>query len=1324
MDAYDVFIEPTAISQCLGCNFISATHKHLVVGKCTLLQIFEVVKVKNASGAHHKLKLVSQFKLQGQITDIKPIRTVESPNLDYLLVSTKSAKISCIRWDSSRHSILTVSLHYYEHALQSMTYENLTCSNLVVDPNSSSLCLRNKNQLVFLPFTQLEEEDEDEDEPKKEVADAAVAANVPLFGSSFIVEASTLEKSIGEVIDLQFLHYYREPTIAVISQQKKTWAGLLPKTKDNVQFTVLSLDLDSNSATSVLKIENLPYDIDQLIPLPLPMNGSLLVGCNEIIHVDSGGITRRVALNMYTSLITTSIKNYGDQTQKNLKLEGCSIAPIPNDSKLLMVLRTGEMYYIAFEMDGKTVKRMSVEDIDPALCSDICVQNPGDIAALDNGLLVISGKSSSAPLVELRYKDELGDVIANSTDAEPTNKDEDDDGFYDEDEAVVEKTVRSGTIEFVKHDEIVNNGPISSFTMAHYSTEKFVANLPNPSYNEVSIFASGGTSTLGHVNVMTPTVQPTVKSSLSFSQINRLWTLNNKHLITSDDANQKSEIFDINQSYARLPAKHFINDELTVAMHELNEGKFIVQVTPKHIILFNSKFKRLATLDDELKEFEDADIINSVFNDEFLMIFFSTGDVVIYSINTYNKTFTKIGLPKLLSDTLITTGYITNSRLLNVVLKDVTLLVKTHKRKRESDMPVKGDVKKEMGPKLKTFVLVTGDNRIVVFDRFHDEKCFQLNSVEKFSDTLSLGFFDINGADPDPFIKQVIFNDLGDQYSKDEHMTILTVGGEIYCYKMFFDGENYKFVKEASQPITGAPFNAYPHGTSIERRMVYFPIISGFTCIMVTGVVPYFITKSRHSAVRIFKFSKIPIVSFVPFSDHTIKNGLIFLDTKKNARIVEIPTDFSYENNWPIKRIEVGESVKSIAYHEGSNTFVLSTFKEIPYNCIDEEGNPIVGTMADKPTSISYKGHIKLLSPINWTFIDTIELEDNEVGLSVKTMALDVGSSTKRYKNKKEFVLVGTGKYRMEDLSSNGAYKLLEIIDIIPEPGRPETNHKFKEFTQEDTRGAVTSICEVSGRFLVAQGQKVIVRDIKDNTAVSVAFLDTSVYVTETKSFGNLVILGDTLKSVWLAGFDAEPFRMIMLGKDLHEFDVCSADFIVKDEEVFIVVADNNGVISILQYNPEDPASANGQRLLHKSSFTTNYSTTSMKSIPKHEQLNPTFDLENIPFQTIASTVEGAMYTVFPLNEATYRRMYILQQQLTEKEFHYCGLNPRLNRVADVTTTTDLSLRPVLDCELIRRFAKLNEDRKRTLSLKISAKNILVDIWKDLIEFENVLNNM
>lgn len=1379
MNAYDVFLEPSAVSCSLACNFIHPIEKHLIIGKATSLEVYEIVKVKNVTTAtdenkaaaingskldvnnenklhvvnenkqraknenkeipqtENKLVLVALFKLQGLITDLCAIRTIENDSLDYVLVSTKSAKVSCIRWNPYKHTISTVSLHYYEHVLQSLTYESIYKSSLTVSPSQNSVfCLRRNNVLVLLPFNRLDEEIDGEEVPLSKPMDVVDGEKkdderdrhqLPLFGSSMVVDIASIDPTVGEVIDFQFLHNYRDPTVAIISQRKGTWAGLLPKEKDTVVFTVLSLDAQTASATTILQIENLPYDIYRIVPLPSPLSGSLLLGCNEIFHIDNSGITRRIAVNAYTSDISASIKGFQDQSALNIKLEGCSVCPLPNDNRVLLSLNNGEMYFALFEVDGKTIKKFSLEPIDISHYQSLKSYHPNNIIALDDNLIFFAGLDCDSILVALDYKNSSDTVngIETTQKHDVDMNENDDEDLYDDDDNDTKKETKHGAIEFIIQDILRNNGPISSFALGNISTERVVAKLPNPSYGDISILAAGGVGEQGHLNIIAPCVQPVIRSSLRFSQLNRLWTINNKYLITSDDPNLKSEVFDVNQSYARLTPKHFMNNELTVAMHELNNGQFILQITPRHIILFNNKFKKILSLDKELPELNDGDIINSVFNDDFLMIFFSSGEVVIYHIDANARSFTRVDLPMSLQDTIITTGYISNSKVLNAVLKDLNVITNRGQKRKRGGNPVSTKARaSSLSTRLKVFLLVTGDNRIVLFNQDHKNVCFQLDSVNVFSDLLHINFFDVNAGDPDPFIKQVILNDLGDQFSKQEYLTILTVGGEIYSYKLFYDGENFSFIKQYNLPVTGAPFNAYAHGTSIERRLIYFTNISGLTCILVTGVIPYLITCSRHSPIRIFKFSKIPIVSFVPFSDDRIKNGLIYLDTKKNARIVELPKDYNYENTRPIKRVPIGETVKSVTFHETSKTVVLSTFKEIPYNCIDEEENPIVGLKMDKPRTFNYKGQIQLISPLSWTVIDKIDLLDNEVGLLIKSVVLDVGSETRRFKSKKELLLIGTGRLRMEDLACNGSYMIYEIIDIIPEPGKPETNRKFKEFIQESIKGAVTAVCDISGRFLVAQGQKIIVRDIKDNTAVSVAFMDASVYISEAKSFGNLVLFGDTLKSVCLAGFDAEPFRMITLGKDLHELDVSSADFISYDQDIQIVVADNDMSLHVLQYNPDDPSSSNGQRLLHKSAINTNFNTTCTRTLAKHEQINPWTDESTLPFQVVGSTVEGAMYTVFPVSEATYRRMYILQQQLTDKEFHVCGLNPKLNRFVSVKNEASLNLRPVLDCELLRKFSKLNQDRLRTFAQKVSIKNVAVDLWKDLIEFENVLGNL
>lgn len=1331
MDAYKEFIEPSRISQCLGCNFISPSEKHLIVGKGTLLQIFQIIRFKTRQSKKQvevpKLNLIQQYKLQGLITDIKAVRTNENRELDYLLISTEVAKVSLIKWDHYGETITTVSLHFYESALENNTYEELSKSELIVDPNSLCSCLRFKNLLTFLPFPKaLDDEEQDADnhidndfENNLEHELLSLGSGKEIFELSFVIDAKSLDSRLGDIIDIQFLHNYSEPTLAILSAQQNTWAGLLPKVKDNVSYVVLSLNLASKTSTTVLKIDGLPFDIDKVVALPAPLNGSLLMGCNELIHINGGGVTKRVAVNQYTSTITNSIKGYYDQSSLNLKLENSSVQHLHNTNKIMLILSDGNIHYLNFEIDGKRIKNIYLEE--GMSSRNLNISFPGDIAMLERNLLFISCKNSNNYLVEVLYEESDSNTIDSKT---PTLSDqEEDDDLYKDEEIKELKVVRKRIKELQLLDTLLNNGPISNFTLGKYSTEKFKSSLPNPNQNEVCVVTNSGSHSGGSLNIFVPSVQPTIRSSLSFSQVNRMWIVGNEYLITSDDANSKSEIFQINKSYARLSSKHFINDESSIGIHEIGKSGHIVQVTPKKIMVYNNKFKKIMSFNKELKKYKNDEIIQSTFNDEFLMVFFASGEVGIYSINTYNESFSKVKIPKILNDTILTTGYIANSKILNAILKDINLAIENSKNKKRkfnaNSAQASPTDESTLGPKQKTFILVTGDNRIVVFTRFHNEKCFQLDEIENFSEYLSLVFFEPKDTYPDPYIKNIVLNELGDEISKDEYLTILTVGGEIIMYKLFFDGVNYKFIKEKDIPITGTSHNAYAQLTSIERRLLYFPNINGYTSLFVTGLIPYFITKTSHSIPRIFKFTKMPAISFSSYSDSKISSGLIYLDNNKNARICEIPNDFIYEQNWPLKKISIDETIKSVTYHEASHTYVVACYTEVPYKCIDEEGKPIVGIDETRPLALSYKGSIKLISPYNWSVIDKVELEDNEIGLNVKSMILDVGSSTKKFKNRKELIVVGCGKYRMEDLSANGSFKIFEIIDIVPEPGRPETNHKFKEIHQEDTKGAVTSICEVSGRLLVSQGQKIIVRDLQDDGVVPVAFFDTSVYVSEAKSFGNLVILGDSLKSVWLTGFDAEPFRMILLGKDLQTLDVSCADFIVKDEEVFFVVGDNNNVIHVMKYDPEDPASFNGQRIICKSSFRINSNPSCFVSIPKIEEFNPS---SSPTFQTIGSTIDGSLFVVFPVNEATYRRMYVLQQQLTDKEYHPCGLNPKLNRIGRLRhAADDINTKPMLDYDLIRYFSKLKEDRKLALAQKLSSKNILADILKDLIEFENVL---
>jgi cleavage and polyadenylation specificity factor subunit 1 len=113
---------------------------------------------------------------------------------------------------------------------------------------------------------------------------------------------------------------------------------------------------------------------------------------------------------------------------------------------------------------------------------------------------------------------------------------------------------------------------------------------------------------------------------------------------------------------------------------------------------------------------------------------------------------------------------------------------------------------------------------------------------------------------------------------------------------------------------------------------------------------------------------------------------------------------------------------------------------------------------------------LELISPITWETVDIFELLSCEQVLCIHSADL---ISTETKTGRKQYMAVGTAYLRSEELSSRGRILLFEIIDVVPQPGNPQTNHKFKLFCSTDEKSPVTALCAVNGCLLAALGTKV-----------------------------------------------------------------------------------------------------------------------------------------------------------------------------------------------------------------------------------------------------------
>lgn len=97
---------------------------------------------------------------------------------------------------------------------------------------------------------------------------------------------------------------------------------------------------------------------------------------------------------------------------------------------------------------------------------------------------------------------------------------------------------------------------------------------------------------------------------------------------------------------------------------------------------------------------------------------------------------------------------------------------------------------------------------------------------------------------------------------------------------------------------------------------------------------------------------------------------------------------------------------------------------------------------------------------------------------------------------------------------------LFEIAELIPSSKDSGNHYKLKMLMREETKGAVSAITSCSGYFVVAVGQKVLIRALEINERlISVAFYDAGTYIVSLEVLKNFILVGDQVKSVTFLAF-------------------------------------------------------------------------------------------------------------------------------------------------------------------------------------------------------------
>lgn len=320
-----------------------------------------------------------------------------------------------------------------------------------------------------------------------------------------------------------------------------------------------------------------------------------------------------------------------------------------------------------------------------------------------------------------------------------------------------------------------------------------------------------------------------------------------------------------------------------------------------------------------------------------------------------------------------------------------------------------------------------------------------------------------------------------------------------------------------------------------SQKMQQMRIGEDLTAVRVAGRPLRFIVKKATSLPMAFQILGEDIKDVSPMDSSASRHGLLLIGGTGRIKTTSLPRPLEFPGNgWTSRSFQTGGDIDAIDFHSPSGLYALGVNENVPFRLPEDDWHPEWAKEPDYVLKPSVPdGSIQLFNADHMVFLDAYRFAKEEAVLSVKAINLEVSEKTHE---RKTVIAVGTTQIRGEDNVSMGVIYIFEVVDVVPEPGRPETHWKLKRVSREEMRGAVTAISEIGTQgFLVhAQGQRCMVRGLKeDNSVLPIAFQDVQMYVTVLRNLkgSGFALVGDAVKGLWFVGFSVRMPIVIALGR-------------------------------------------------------------------------------------------------------------------------------------------------------------------------------------------------
>lgn len=947
MQCYTELVPPTAVTHAAALPFLGPSANNLVVAKTSLLQVFNVTR-SPSDNASEKLVLVGEYSLAGTVTAIARVKTIDTKTGgDALLLAFKDAKLSLVEWDQENYRLSTISIHYYEGEnviTQPFGPSLAECDSiLTVDPNSRCAALKfGARQLAVLPFKQSgddlagEEEDGFDAEPtsanikRRESTmqnENGESQEIP-YKASFVVPITSLDPSLSHTVHLAFLHEYREATLGILSSQVEPSSTLLAERKDVLTYSIFTLDLEQRASTNMFTVSKLPSTLWKVVPLPLPIGGALLVGTNEVVHVDQSGKANATAVNEFAKLES----DFGmlDQSHLNLKLEDCAVEVLDSKSgELLIVMRDGSLATLQFQKIGRSISALNVSRVAMDNGGDLVKATPSCIAKTASHSLFIGSEDGAAslmgwtrPTASLTRKRSHAKMLGKEPEEEDEEAmEEDDDDLYDAEPETKKRALSTGSAtvdaaaSFGIRDVLPSLAPVNDVCLGR---------AKDSPRDRLQLLLGSGRERSSKLTCLNRDIVPQNVRQSNFQGAKNAWAI---HAATKDESQfdnlffiydgENTKVYDIaneETGYMERSAPEFEGEGETIDMRTLANDSIVVQCRRQEIRTYDTNLalsQIIPMMDDETDA--EFNIVHLSFCDPYLLVIRDDSSVQVLQVQG------KEIEPLEGEETIL------EKKWLNGCVYNGTL--------------TQGNA---------TLFLLDANGNMQVFSLPDLQPIYAPPSLAQLPPVLSLETAQRRGGTKEA-LTELLVTDLGQDGSTQPYLTVRTAVDDIILYEPFYfpptkDSDpwqsNLRFRKVPTSYIP--KYNDTLAEEESGKPLALRPIkVGSYSAVTVPASPPLLLLKEPSSLPRILEVRPSKefnqVWSLSPIHRHGCERGLAFVAPHGELQECQLPQDTWYGTGWSAQQIDIGGEVRHLAYHESRGVYVVATCKPVDFYFASED---------------------------------------------------------------------------------------------------------------------------------------------------------------------------------------------------------------------------------------------------------------------------------------------------------------------------------------------------------------------------------------------------